>query len=170
MTKAVVCNAGPLIHLDELSSLDCLSDFPTVLVPETVWGEVGKFRPGALPQPFLTRLSAPGVMDPKILTLWKTFSLDIGEAECLAVMATLDPSIGPPMFLTDDAAARLAGESLGVEVHGSIGVLVRAIRKGRRTPTQVIEILDQLPSKSTLYIEKGLLAQVKARIRTEFSL
>ena len=43
----VVCDAGPLIHLDELGCLDLLSDFPLVLVPEEVWRE----RPVALHGP-----------------------------------------------------------------------------------------------------------------------
>jgi hypothetical protein len=33
----VVCDAGPLIHLDELDSLDLLCDFASVLVPRSVW-------------------------------------------------------------------------------------------------------------------------------------
>lgn len=41
----VVCDAGPLIHLDELGCLDLLSDFFEVLVPEAVWREVRQHRP-----------------------------------------------------------------------------------------------------------------------------
>ena len=41
----VVCDAGPLIHLDELGCLDLLSDFSEVLVPEAVWREVRQHRP-----------------------------------------------------------------------------------------------------------------------------
>ena len=44
----VVCDAGPLIHLDELDSLDLLCDFSSVLVPRSVWGEVMRHRPRAL--------------------------------------------------------------------------------------------------------------------------
>jgi hypothetical protein len=44
----VVCDAGPLIHLDELGCLDLLADFRTVFVPEQVWREVEFHRPGAL--------------------------------------------------------------------------------------------------------------------------
>jgi predicted nucleic acid-binding protein len=36
----VVCDAGPLIHLDEVDSLDLLADFAEVLVPDAVWREV----------------------------------------------------------------------------------------------------------------------------------
>jgi hypothetical protein len=40
----VVCDAGPLIHLDESGCLDLLSDFSEVLVPEAVWREVRQHR------------------------------------------------------------------------------------------------------------------------------
>ncbi len=45
---SVVCDAGPLIHLDELDSLPLLSDFDKVLVPEQVWQEIEKHRPNDL--------------------------------------------------------------------------------------------------------------------------
>jgi predicted nucleic acid-binding protein len=45
-----------------------------------------------------------------------------GEAEALALAFDLKPD----WFLTDDAAARLMAESLKVETHGSIGVLLWA--------------------------------------------
>lgn len=44
----VVCDAGPLIHLDELGCVELLADFPQVLVPLAVWDEVAKHRPNAL--------------------------------------------------------------------------------------------------------------------------
>ena len=47
----VVCDAGPLIHLDELGALELLTDFSAVLVPEAVWIEVAKHRPSALSHP-----------------------------------------------------------------------------------------------------------------------
>ena len=44
----IVCDAGPLIHLDELECLDLLTDFKCVLVPEQVWQEVEQHQPSAL--------------------------------------------------------------------------------------------------------------------------
>ncbi|WP_211206976.1 hypothetical protein [Thiothrix nivea] len=38
--RLVVCDAGPVIHLDELGCLALLSDFAAVLIPDTVWEEV----------------------------------------------------------------------------------------------------------------------------------
>lgn len=39
-----VCDAGPLIHLDELGCLDLLADFAEVIVPVGVWEETIKHR------------------------------------------------------------------------------------------------------------------------------
>ncbi|NJN46742.1 MAG: hypothetical protein HC808_09995 [Candidatus Competibacteraceae bacterium] len=50
----VVCDAGPLIHLDELACLDLLADFPAVLVPPEVWREVQQHRLSALGQAVVT--------------------------------------------------------------------------------------------------------------------
>jgi hypothetical protein len=55
----VVCDAGPLIHLDELGVLDLLEDFDTVLVPDAVWNEVQRHRPQATAASFLERVCAP---------------------------------------------------------------------------------------------------------------
>ena len=50
----VVCDAGPLIHLDELDALGLLVDFAEVLVPDAVWREVERHRPRALTHPGVT--------------------------------------------------------------------------------------------------------------------
>ena len=42
MPPIVVCDAGPIIHLDEVACIELLSDFPEVLVPVAVWDEVAK--------------------------------------------------------------------------------------------------------------------------------
>jgi predicted nucleic acid-binding protein len=68
-------------------------------------------------------------------------------------------------LLTDDAAARLAAGRLGFEVHGTIGVLVRAIRRTKRTKRQILNLLRAIPSRSTLYISKSLLASVIEQVR-----
>ena len=47
----VVCDAGPLIHLDEVGCLDLLTDFHAILVPEQVWREVEHHRPDTLARP-----------------------------------------------------------------------------------------------------------------------
>jgi predicted nucleic acid-binding protein len=75
-------------------------------------------------------------------------------------------SISSQLFLCDDAAARFAAESLGFEVHGTIGVLVRSIRRGLRARDDVIAILSDLPQRSTLYVSAALLARVITQVRS----
>lgn len=126
----VVCDAGPLIHLDELGCLDLLTDFPDVLVPDAVWNEVARRRPSALRRREV-RLSRVSVAEPstELLALAQSFSLAAGEVQALALMAEYPDAI----LLTDDAAARLAASQLNFEVHGSIGVVVRALRRAQRS-------------------------------------
>ena len=40
-----VCDTGPIIHLDELDSLDLISDFHSLTIPKTVQKEIAKHRP-----------------------------------------------------------------------------------------------------------------------------
>ena len=44
----VICDAGPLIHLDELGGISLLDDFPSVLIPDQVRQEVTRHRAEAL--------------------------------------------------------------------------------------------------------------------------
>jgi hypothetical protein len=67
----VVCDAGPLIHLDEIDSLSLLSDFGSTLVPRSVWSEVMRHRPQALVggAVALTRVLVEGEEPPMLAAL-----------------------------------------------------------------------------------------------------
>ena len=156
-TPEVVCDAGPLIHLDELGSLDLLSDFPLVLVPDEVWREVERHRPSALRhsldlQPCPVSISAT----PAFGALAQALALDRGEQAALSLCMSRPGSL----LLTDDSAARLASRALGVRAQGTIGVLVRAIRRGQQTREQVVSLLRELPMRSTLHVRPSLLAEI----------
>lgn len=71
------------------------------------------------------------------------------------------------IFLTDDAAARLAAVTWGYQVHGTIGVLLRTLRRQQRSRDQVITTLQNLPARSTLHIRSGLLLEIIARVKSE---
>jgi predicted nucleic acid-binding protein len=162
----VVCDAGPLIHLDELGCLDLLADFSAVLVPDTVWQEVTRHRPDALrrPVPQLTRVQLSFPDEASLKTLIQVLSLDAGEQAALALMLQHPEAI----LLTDDAAARLAANQLGMRVHGTLGVLLRAIRRGQRTAEEVLTLLRSLPQQSTLHVRPDLLNAIIDQVRQEF--
>jgi predicted nucleic acid-binding protein len=154
----VVCDAGPLIHLDEVGCLDLLADFSEVLVPDAVWEEVLKHRPGALDHAAMTpRRVRPTAPEPPALeALAQVLSLHTGEREALRVMLEHRPGL----LLTDDTAARLAAGSLGIVTHGTMGILVRAIRRRQRTKPEILAVLRALPVQSTLHLKRSLLDAV----------
>lgn len=159
----VVCDAGPLIHLDQFSSLELLADMGRIVVPAAVWDEVKRHRPTALTTKKLS-LECVAVNEPLeaiVVALARVFSLDTGEREALSLMREFPSS----MFLTDDAAARLVSMQLGHEVHGTIGVLIRAVRRGLRTSDQVAALLAEIPTRSTLYIRQDLLEKALQRVK-----
>jgi predicted nucleic acid-binding protein len=155
----VVCDAGPMIHVDEFGCLGLLSDFSRCLVPDAVWVEVERVRPAAL--------SHPGVVAEKVTVgstdfhdevdvLSTSLSLHTGEVAALQLAKSTPQSL----LLTDDTAARLAARQLGVRVHGTIGILIRAIRRSQMPKEAVVETLRSLPDHSTLHIKRSLLAQI----------
>jgi predicted nucleic acid-binding protein len=162
----VVCDAGPLIHLDELGCLDLLADFWVVLVPEQVWWEVQNRRPSVFEHRSVEfqQLSIVLSKDASLQALIRALALDLGEQAALTLMARHPDAI----LLTDDAAARLAARGLGYRVHGTIGILLRAIRRQLRTKQEVLVILRGLPTQSSLHIRsellQGIIAQVEIAI------
>lgn len=154
----VVCDAGPLIHLDELDALDLLVDFAGVLVPDAVWREVEKHRPAALtcPSIMLRRITPRMSPPPELQALAQVFSLHAGEWQALRVAIEHRPGL----LLTDDTAARLAAGNLGISTRGTIGILVRAIRRGQRTKEEILALLRSIPIRSSLHLKRSLLDHV----------
>jgi predicted nucleic acid-binding protein len=155
--RVVVCDAGPLIHRDELGCIALLEDFGEVLVPSAVWSEVLRYRPAALAAsnvPF-RQLTAGSTPSADLDALARTLPLHRGEHEALQVAREQRASL----LLTDDTAARLAARTLGVSVHSTIGILFRAIRRGRMTGAEVAAVLQSIPTVSTMHVKRSLLAE-----------
>jgi len=163
-----VCDAGPIIHLDELDSLDIISDFHLLIIPKSVETEIIRHRQNALHHPgiVLKVIEIISPPEPRLLILSKALSLDKGEIESLSLIQENPDAI----FLTDDAAARLAGEELGYKVHGTIGIILRAIRKKMRTPKDVIELLNRIPKETTLFLRPALLEKIIQKVEKEYYL
>jgi predicted nucleic acid-binding protein len=156
--KIVVCDAGPVIHLDEVNCLDLLSDFAEVIIPEAVWDEIANHRPAALDlkNVAFNRLAIHENLTPELATVFQVFSLHAGEQQAIQIAHELKSGL----LLTDDSAARLAAQSLTIQVHGTIGVLLRAIRRHQRTKAEILDVLKSLPQTSTLHIKSSLLEEV----------
>ena len=143
-----------------------LVDFAKVLVPATVASELAQHRPDLLSRTEVAwqHCGAKLPRDPRLAALCQLFSLHGGEQDALAQLEG-DPR---PIFLTDDGAARQVAERMGFKVHGSIGIIVRAIRRRQLTPAEVIQVLSKIPIRSSLYIKTALLQDVITKITVEF--
>lgn len=152
---SVVCDAGPVIHLDELGCLDLLHDFRRLLLPAVVRREIARHRPDALRRPGFSwrHVTARGPTPAALRVLARVLLLHDGEVEALRVAVEHPGAI----LLTDDAAARLAARGLDIRVHGTIGVLLRSLRRGKRSRNAVAVLLRGLPRRSTLHVRADLL-------------
>jgi len=159
---SVVCDAGPLIHLDELDSLRLIGGFQQVIVPDPVHEEVNRHRPGGLEKSGL-KIVREALQCPRreeAAVLCRLLALDAGETAALGLMEKYPGAI----FLSDDCAARLAAERMGYEVHGTIGIIVRAIRKRLLSGEEVLRLLRELPRRSTLHIRQSLLEEIISQV------
>jgi predicted nucleic acid-binding protein len=156
-SAVVIADAGPIIHLDELACIDILLDFGKVIVPETVWLEVQHHRPQVLESAntLLIRQRARQ-FSPMVNALAPLYTLHTGEQEALHLCLEFENSL----LLTDDTAARLAAKSLGLSAHGTLGLLVRAIRQQSRSKAEVLELLQAIPTLTSLHIRPSLLAEI----------
>lgn len=163
-SQVVVADAGPIIHLDELGCLDILADFGKVAVPEAVWLEVQRHRPQAMETAagLFNRRSALAI-SPMVKALTPLYTLHVGEQEALHLCLEL----GGCLLLTDDTAARLAAKSLGISAHGTLGLLIRAIRRQSRSKSEVLTLLQEIPQRTTLHIRPSLLAEFIAQVEAE---
>ncbi len=154
--RRVVCDTGPILHLSEAKALHLLELTGQVVAPRTVDEEVAVWidgwsteRPGWLQ---LHKLS-PGALE-ESRDWWEADILDRGEADALA----LARQIGADWFLTDDSAARLLASQLGLEAHGSLGVVLWAAATGELERPEAERTLEALV-RSSLWIS--------ARVETE---
>ena len=164
----VICDTGPILHLDELDCLELLKDFQEVIVPAAVEVEIRRHRPDILKQHNVPLNVVPVLqaLDDELLTLCRMFALHAGEIEALFLMKNYPGAI----FLTDDSAARLVGQRMQYKVHGTIGILLRAIRRKMLTPRDVVELIRQIPARSTLHVKASLLNDIIEQLEREFAL
>ena len=159
-TRIAVADAGPLIHLDELACLNLLTDFIEVRVPESVWREVEHHRPQALLVAGIPWIRCSARTSEKVAAVGMLYTLHPGEREALSLCVDT-PGV---LLLTDDTAARLAARTLAIDAHGTLGLLVRAIRRQQMTKIEVMDRLREIPLRTSLHIRPALLAEVIAQV------
>ena len=114
----LVSNASPLIALNQI---DCLLLLPhlygSVIVPPAVRREI---TPSVGHPTWIAERSLQQPIDPRVPSM-----LGAGEREAISLAL----EIGVPRIVLDDLRARRRAESLGLEVIGTLGILVLAKRQ-----------------------------------------
>ncbi|MDI6888380.1 MAG: hypothetical protein QMC78_01620 [Methanocellales archaeon] len=142
-----VSNFGPLIHLHEIDCVETLKIFD-VIISSKVKSELrGIEVPGVKIQPLTEKGKNRAAM------LVRKYGIELGEASAIA----LAEHSGIKLFLTDDLDARLVAKRLNLEPHGSMGILLRAFREGILTKKEVVKKVEELETKSSLFITHDLI-------------
>jgi predicted nucleic acid-binding protein len=129
MSEKVVCNSACLIALERISRLELLSlCFESVTIPPAVQEEFGSSTEW---------LGVQGAQNAAVVTSLKT---QIGEGESEAIALAME--LGDVLILLDDKKARRIAKQIGLKVMGTVGLLLRAKRKG--VVTEIKPILDEL--------------------------
>lgn len=157
-----VLDSGPLIHLDEIGALSALSIFDAVFVAPGVREEIAPLLE-TVPAKVSKRLkfaTLSGKDKDFSRVLSENYGIGLAEAEAIAVCK----KEGIGLFLTDDLQARTTATSLGIEVHGTIGILLRAFRTGILPKETTISLVKSIPDQSSLFITSDLVEFVLAEI------
>ncbi len=156
--RIVVADTGPLLHLLEAHLLDLLKLTGDVYIPPAVASEISRLAAN-WPSLQIDWIVVTPLIEPhgSQSVAWREARLlDPGEAEALALARQLSAD----WFLTDDAAARVMAGELGIEAHGSLGIVLWAAATGRLNREEAMDALDQL-AQSSLWISARILGEAR---------
>ncbi len=137
-------NAGPLIHLARIGRLNLLKEiFDEIIIPRAVKVEViDRGKEKGKPDAFLIDgVNWIKVVDDPVNAgqLAEKVGIHLGEA-CAILLAK---SLNVPVLL-DDSDARKFALGLGLEVVGSVGIIIKAVKLGLISKEDGLKDLEKL--------------------------
>jgi predicted nucleic acid-binding protein len=159
--KIIVCDAGPIIHLHEAGILSYLEHTGEIFIPYRVAMEIRANTNIGFTWPAWLQIVQLTESELKQTEMWvKTGGLHSGEAEAL-ILARLKKA---DWLLTDDSAARLFASLLGLEVHGSLGIVLWNVAHGYLSQNDAEQALTNL-EKSSLWLPVRIFDEARLMIR-----
>lgn len=151
------CNSGPFIHLAQVEMLNVFGLFHEILTTPQVLSEISKGAEKGIREIVLwEKIKVCEVPQKNIRALkikLKKYRLQDTELSVLC----LNRQHNVLLFLTDDLEARSAAIELGLQAHGTVGVVARAYREKLITLKQAEKALIDLHEKSSLFVTKGII-------------
>ena len=163
MIRIVVCDTGPLLHLGEANIINLLNLAGDIIIPSVV-AEEFKRNGSDMNLPDWVTVKELDELYQKKAFDWRK-QIDEGEAAAIALTMQLQAD----WLLTDDAIARQFGEALGLEIHGSIGLLLWAVAVGHiKSESDALKSLNALAG-SSLWISDQVVNQARKAIHGLYS-
>jgi predicted nucleic acid-binding protein len=149
-----------LLHLSEAGLIGLLPQAGDVYIPPIVRAGLARYLPGWKPAEWLAIIQLEGQRVGDAQSWVSAEQLDPGEAEAVGLALQLRAN----WLLTDDAQARQFAETLGLEVHGSVGLLLWAVAVGHLSSRKKAhESLDAL-ANSSLWVSERVLQEARNAI------
>ncbi|MGF1496684.1 MAG: DUF3368 domain-containing protein [Elainellaceae cyanobacterium] len=154
-----ISNTSPILNLAIVGQLDLLrQQFGQILIPPAVLNElkVDEERPGSL---VIRRaiadewIQVQPISNQALVQLLRQ-TLDGGEAEAISLTVELQAD----WLLLDERDARKVAKSLGLQVTGVLGILLRAKQSGALSSLQ--SVINNLTQKADFRIAPDLLAKI----------
>jgi len=167
----VIINSGPLMALGKLGLLDLLSRlYGTVKFPTAVFNEVVvRGRERGYFDAFLVqmaiqqgKLTVVGMKDEDLPSDIAVLPLDAGEKQvlCLALRDKAD------LVLFDDEKVREEAKVRGLNVKGTLGVIIQAYLGKLLELNDVQNIIKTIINREDIWISKELCRQVLLKLKT----
>lgn len=159
VTRIVVSDTGPLLHLSEAGCVNLLEAAGDILIPREVANEFERNTQNLVLPNWIkvTPLEDNAARQARRLVNDK---IDLGEAEAIVLVQHIQAD----WLLTDDGRARRFAESQGLEVHGSIGVLLWAAANHHIPNCSEAHQLLKSLSESSLWISENILQKAHQTI------
>ncbi len=159
----IISNTSPILNLALIAQLELLKQqFNKVIIPQAVLDEfrLSEDLPGTGHISAALRegwLSVQSLSDRHKADLLER-ELDKGESEAIACALELNAEL----LLIDEREARRVCKSLGLNVTGVIGILIKAYKTGALADLQ--QPINDLKEKAGFYINDQLLTEIKKSI------
>lgn len=163
--EKIVCDTGPILHLREIGRSDLLARGGKIFIPEMVDIELREINYSWQKQKpswiYIETLSSSEMSQAAIL--YNSGIVDMGEAEAIILAQRLKAD----WLLTDDIAARVFASSLGLECHGSLGIVLWAAAVGYLEHKEAKDAITKL-TRSSLWISQDIIKEAYEAIEKMF--
>ena len=164
-----IVNASPLIFLGKIGVLDLLPQlFDEIITTEKVKGEVlrKELAPEKimLDQAFNSWLHIAEAHNPQLEKRLSEFNIQEGEVTVLILAYELLKTKKQPITIIDDRAAREIARTMGLIITGTIGIILRSVKKEFISKTEGTRYLNMLSQETDFRMSVSLYARLISEI------